>query len=306
VRNVILSVVVVAVLVGAGVGGTFAGFVDTEESKDNFLQAGIMDLLVNGKNDPIGPKLVYTHAVPCISQDFWIDIFNWGECQGAKAYMHIKNVRSVEAGVKNHAGEDWVYDGVTQNTAPIPNGYDIQTGVEPVGANVWSSEPEKISEVGQGFVGQIWIRGDDDNLLGEDYASGIADHLDVIVVTYVDPTTGFLVDIDDNGDGTIQDTEEAAHGSELVTIFSGKLVDIECVKELLGFLETQAYGWIHVDVHLQQIEAWETDPSTGEFMDPTTPSNCPWPEPQRRYWPTNALQGDYAMWDMLFELNTDP
>ena len=304
-KNIFLSVVVVCTLIAGGVGGTMAGFVDTEISEDNYIQAGIMDLLVNGKNDPVGPQLVYTHIVPCISQDFWVDIFNWGQCQGAKAYMHIKDLDSVEAGVKEYLGTDYVYDGVATLGDPVPDGYDVATGVEPEGVDVWSSEPEKISEVGDGMVGQIYIRDDDANLLGEDYASGIADHLDVIVVTYVD-TLGFLVDIDDNGDGVIQDSEEAAHVAELVTIFSGKLVDIDCVKTLLGFLGTQKYGWIHVDVHLQQIEAYETDPATGLFMDPTTPSNCPWPESQRKYWPTNALQGDYATWDMLFELNTDP
>jgi predicted ribosomally synthesized peptide with SipW-like signal peptide len=299
-KNIWLSVIVVAVLVSAGVGGTFAGFVDTEESKGNYIQAGIMDLLVNGKNDPVGPKLVYTHAVPCVSQDFWIDIFNWGECQGATAYMHIKNVDSVEWGQKLHDTIRYVY----KETSAGVFEYVAFNDPEPQGSGVWSSEPEKISEVGDGMVGQIYIRPDDANLLGEDYASGIADHLDVLVVTYVN-AQGFLVDIDDDGDGVIQDDEEAAHASELVTIFSGKLKDIECVKKALGFLPTQQYGWIHVDVHLQQIEAYETDPDTGEFLDPGTPSNHPWPEPQRKWWPTNALQGDYATWDMLFELTTD-
>jgi predicted ribosomally synthesized peptide with SipW-like signal peptide len=237
-------VVVVGALVAASVGGTFAGFVDTEESQNNYIQAGIMDLLVNGKNDPVGPKLVYTHAVPCVSQDFWIDIFNWGECQGAKAYMHIKNVDSVEWGAKEHGGADYVYDGVSQ-LGGIPKGYALSPATQSQGAGLWSSEPEKISEVGDGVVGQINIGPDDANLLGEDYASGIADHLDVLVVTYVDGL-GNLVDIDDNADGAISDSEEAAHSGQLVTIFSGKLVDIECTKTLLGFLPTQEFGWIHV------------------------------------------------------------
>ena len=56
----------------------------------------------------------------------------------------------------------------------------------------------------------------------------------------------------------------------------------------LGFLHTQERTWVHVDVHLQQIE-------------------CPdWPDEQTKWWPTNAMQGDIAYWNMLFELTTDP
>jgi hypothetical protein len=47
-KNILLSVVVLSVLIAGGLGGTMAGFVDTEESRDNFVQAGISDLLING------------------------------------------------------------------------------------------------------------------------------------------------------------------------------------------------------------------------------------------------------------------
>jgi hypothetical protein len=300
-RNVFLSVVVISALVTAGVGGTIAGFVDTEISEDNYYQAGIMDLLVNGKNDPVGAKLTYTHGVPSISTDFWVDIYNWGECQGAEAYMQFKHVESVEAGTKRHDSIDWVY---AVDAAGVFD-YRAATGSEPIGAGVWSSEPEKISEVGGGLVGQIQILPTDDNLLGEDYASGISEHLDVLVVTYVD-ANGFLVDVDDNGDGVISPAEQTAHASELEIIYSGKMDGMILTKVLLGKLDTQEFGWIHITVHLQQIEAFETDENGAFKTDPTTGDLLPWPEPQRMWWPTNALQGDYCTWDMLFELNTDP
>ena len=300
-KNIWLSIIVVGVLVAAGVGGTFAGFVDTEESEGNFLQAGILDLLVNGKNDPIGAKLQYTHAVPCISQDFWIDLFSWSKCQGANVYMKIKNVDSVEAGYKTH-GSNYLYDGTTVLGGGIPDGYVV--GTDPTGAGIATSEPELIAEEGGGEFGQCVVGLNDpaktwqENLalsqgLGVDYASGISEHLGVTVKVCDDGADGILDDADTGegadtaGDGVIGPAEQAAHNWVTITAFSAKLCTLNGVKVLLGFLESQTYAWIHVDVHLQQIE----DTNWGDY--------------QTRYWPTNALQGDKATWDMLFELNTD-
>ena len=299
-KNIFLSVVVVATLIAAGVGGTFAGFVDTEISEGNFVEAGISDLLVNGKNDPIGPKIRFVHVAPCKSIDFWIDLYNWGECQGGEVYMHFKDIVSEEDGTKTHVdpatgnSAEWVYDGTTVYGMGIPDGYRIAVGAEPVGAGVWSSEPEKISEVGDGMVAQYYIPSDHPCLLGEDYASGIADHLGVNVRVPLKGATGDeLGNPDTDGDGVVSDVEEAAWtaaGNRWVIIasLSGKLADIECTKNYLGFLRTQEMTFVHVDVHLQQIE-------------------CPdWPDEQTKYWPTNALQGDIATWSMMWELITDP
>ena len=294
-KSILLSIVVVTTLVAAGVGGTFAGFVDTEISEDNFVQAGISDLLVNGLNDPDVPaKIQYTHAAPCKSIDFWVDLYNWGVCQGGTTYMHILNVDSHEAGTKLHMGGNYVYDGVATGnwSGGVPEGYRIATGVEPIGPNVWSSEPEKISEVGDGMVGQYYISDNHSCLLGEDYGSGISDNLDVVVtVPLVGAVGNILGNPDTNDDGEVDSTERTAWGVanrwQIVSGLSGNLTDVECNKTSLGFLITQTKTFVHIDVHLQQIE-------------------CPgWPDDQTKYWPTNALQGDIATWDMLFELNTD-
>jgi hypothetical protein len=305
VKNVFLCVAVVASLVGAGVGGTLAGFVDTEVSPDNFIQAGISDLLVNGENDPDVPaKILFEHVAPCKSIDFWVDLYNWGECQGGDAYMHFKDVESVEAGAKVHNGIPYVYDGVSAGnsvTLNPPPGYRQQVLPEPQGPGVWSSEPEKIAEVGDGWVWQIYIPDDHPCLLGEDYASGIADHLGITVtVPYKGAAGTELGNPDDpvqnpgaDGNGSVDATERGLWTTNLnrwviIPSLTGKLADIECNKDWLGFLRTQERTFVHIDVHLQQIE-------------------CPdWPDEQTKYWPTNALQGDYAMWDMLFELITDP
>ena len=292
-KNMVLSIMVVSTLLAAGIGGTFAGFVDTEESQGNFYQAGILDLLVNGKNDPIGAKLQYTHGKPCVSVDYWIDVLDWGECQGGNLYLRIKDIVSEEYGAKYHHGDEYVYDGVSpeipdpNSAVPlVPAGYRPAVGAEPAGPGVWSSEPEKIAEVGGGYVGQIEVLPDNPCLMGEDYASGIADHLDLKIEVCDDDGDGTLDNADDNGDGMVDSTEYSNHN--WIVVVSGKLVTFMPETKLyLGFLETQQISFIHCDVHLQQLE-------------------CPgWSDPQTKYWPSNALQGDRAMWTFMFELTTD-
>jgi hypothetical protein len=327
-KNVFLSVVVVATLVAAGVGGTFAGFVDTEVSEDNSYQAGISDLLINGKNDPIGAKLTYTHGAPEKSIDFWIDAYNWGECQGGDLYMHIKGVTSVEAGTKLHDGVRYVYTGdpADGGVGDVPKGYRAAAGIEPAGADVWSSEPEKISEVGDGYIAEYYIADNDPNLLGEDYASGISDHLDIFVEVPIRVSDGYLGNPDDPvqnpgavENGAVSQAERTlwtTNGNSWVGIpsLSGKLKDIECQKNHLGFLVTQEKTFIHVDVVLQQIYAeewvnadgslWPAGAAVGVDYDLDTDIDND--DFQKAGWPTNALQGDKATWDMLFELITDP
>ena len=312
-RNVVLSLVVVAVLVAGGLGGTFAGFVDTEVSKDNFIQAGITDLLINGNNDPdVEAKIQFDHMVPTKSLDFWIDALNWGECSGGDLYMHFKDVVSEEAGTKLHMGGEYVYDGVAPGNATldVPKGYRIAVGVEPKGAGVWSSEPEKISEVGGGYIAQKWISSTDPALMDEDYASGIADHLDITVRVPLKGQAGgnILGNPDLDGDGKVSSTEEGlwniANRWEVIADISGKLVDIECNKELLGFLKTQEKTFIHVDVDIQQIQdiLWPAFPACDYDGDTDIDAD----DEQKSWFPTNALQGDLCTWDMLFELTTDP
>jgi hypothetical protein len=302
-KNVVLSIVVIAALVAAGIGGTFAGFVDTEVSPGNFIQAGISDLLVNGENDPNVPaKIWFDHVTPSKSIDFWADLYNWGKCQGGDVYLHVKDVISVEAGYKTHEGTNYVYNG------------DYIVGTDPTGAGVATSEPELGAEEGDFYIGQMWIPFDDPALMGVDYASGIADHLGLVVTVPLKGATGNeLGNPDTNGDGDVDAAERAAWETDgnrwkIITELSGKLVDIECTKVYLGFLRTQEMTFVHFDVELQQIEdsLWDTDGDTVGEQDYDQDGDVDADDAQMRWWPTNALQGDYAMWDMLFELTTDP
>ena len=321
-KSILLSVVVISALVVAGVGGTFAGFVDTEVSEGNLYQAGSLDLLVDGSNDPSSVFNV-TCGVPCTSADEWVEVENRGECTGAMLYLHFKDVVSVEAGIKDGeicertpdaTDENWVF------------GYRTATGDEPIGANVATSEPELGAEEGGNYIAQYYIEPDrnpdgstnnnpDPNLMGQDYASGIADHLGVIVYVCDNNDDGWLDNPDSDGDGTVDKTEEAA--ATWIAKFSGKLVDIECDKTELGKLNSQDITFIHFDVHLQQLYAIEWYDADGDLwgtanyddtnggVDYDKDGDIDADDFQKAVWPTNALQGDKATWAMLWELNTD-
>jgi hypothetical protein len=319
-KNILLSVVVVATLIAAGVGGTFAGFVDTEVSSGNYVQAGITDLLINGKNDAdcIGAKLVHPCLVPDKSIDFWVDALNWGTCTGGRLFIHFKDVDSYEAGAKYHdyQWQVYSYNGSTHKYEYRPR---IPGSMEPQGPGVWSSEPEKISENGSGLIGQYWIAHDDPNLLGEDYASGVAQHLDIrCEVPYVGTIGTILGNPDLNDDGSVNATEFAAWttaGNRWVTIVSGKLssATVDCNKTYAGILFSQCKTFFHIDVVLQQIYAdeWGTvnysaGTWTGAGVDYDGDGGIDTDDLQKAGWPTNALHGDIATWDMMFELLSDP
>jgi len=319
-KNILLSVVVICALVVAGIGGTLAGFVDTEFSSGNYFQMGMQDLLVNGKNDPIGHVIQETHPKWDQSNDFYVNFFNWGECEGSYLYIHVKDVVSTEAGVKIIDKVGYVYDGVTAGAAGIPFGYRPATGLEPAGPNVWSTEPEKIAEVGDGYIGQYWIDNTNPNLMGEDFACGVAATLQCFVEVCDDGADGILDNADDGAGGgiagnlTIEPQEYKNHN--WVVILAGSLADINCDKKLAGFLRTQTYAWAHFDFYIPEIYASEWyDPDTGLRWD-AHGSNAPGVDYngngvinaddfQMATWPSNALQGDKATWDILFELNSD-
>jgi hypothetical protein len=306
-KSIFLSILVITALIVAGIGGTMAGFVDTEESKGNSVQAGISDLLINNANDPNVPaKVQFDHAVPGKSIDFWVDAYNWGKCTGGDLYMHFKDVTSVEAGTKLHNGVEYVYDGTANVGGGIPVGYRKAVGTEPIGAGVWSSEPEKIAEVGNGYIANTLIAANDPNVKGEDYATGVAQHLDVTVWVFYKGLSGTeLGNPDANGDGTVSSSEQSAWtaaGNRIVQVasLSGKLWDIKSRNVLLGLLKTQEKTFIHIDVVIQQIPAVYATP-----VDYDKDGDVDASDTMLNWWPTNALQGDKATWTMLFSLVTD-
>ena len=333
-KNLFLSIVVVGVLVAAGIGGTFAGFVDTEVVEDNLLQAGISDLLVNGKNDPIvGDSFSETHVVPGISRDYYYRLMNWGVCEGGDAYMQFKAVLSVEAGTKPHGNPvvQYIYDGVAPATGLHPFGYREAAGIEPddTGSSpatlTFSSEPEKIAEVGAGLIGEVMILASHPDVKGNDYASGISVNLEVSVEVPIRGVDGYLGNPDTNSNNKVDGTEyadwiTAAAGNSWVNIASltGTLDTIAYAKDLLGFLKTQETTFVHVTMTLPQLYACEWYDDDGDLwgsqdyndtnggVDYDLDGDVDGDDFQKAVWPTNALQGDKATWDVMFELLTEP
>ena len=134
-KNVFLSVLVVTTLLAAGLGGTFAHFSDTEESKDNTIQVGSMDLKIKTKtpvglpvDDPDVPTLLTVLDMqPCDSEDRTFIVHNTGQPEGdpCDLYIHFKNVLC----------ED------------VPDKLDNP-----------KPEPEVVAEQG-GMVGQVYVPG---------------------------------------------------------------------------------------------------------------------------------------------------
>ena len=111
-KNIVLSMVVIGALVAAALGGTLAGFSDTEEITDNRIQVGSIDLKVASslagpwKDDPGLKTLLDDEVQPCNSTDFTFYVKNVGQPAGHKCdvYMKVKNLECFNVKV-THTGE---------------------------------------------------------------------------------------------------------------------------------------------------------------------------------------------------------
>ena len=273
-KNIFLSVVVIGSLVAAGVGGTFAHFSDTEESLDNFIQTGSVDLRISdvngvlwedapwGVNSPV-PQLVFALDLqPKQSKDYKWDLQNAGQPEGDPCwvYMHIKKIRCED--IEPHKGGGVAPDGK----------------IKP--------EPELVAEYG-GMVGQVFVPG-----VGADFGCNgqLEQHIHIRI----------WYDENDNG---VLDAGEVK--------YDGKLDGIICTNLLLGSLDKCWTRDVHVDVRLQNID--EDDliaagllvppavpaPGDGGYFDGTDP------DIQRKCydkWPSNALMKDRITFSILFSL----
>jgi hypothetical protein len=103
-KNMLLSVVVVTTLVIAGVGGMLADFSDSEEEMGDILQAGSMDLKVDGMDDPNLMPRIIRNMIPEKSYHFEKTVANDGTIDG-HLYIHIKNVMCEETDDKGFKPE---------------------------------------------------------------------------------------------------------------------------------------------------------------------------------------------------------
>ena len=151
-KTIVLSIVVICALAVAGIGGTLAGWSDTEESTGNYIATGSLDLKVNHTNDlpwgdGIGMVTSFKDIVPCSVYKTTIIVENEGQAIGpppdsvnrtAPLYIMFK-------------------DFACSNVTPTCNA----TGAPewPVGSGIFKPEPELVAEYG-GVLAQVNIMGD--------------------------------------------------------------------------------------------------------------------------------------------------
>jgi hypothetical protein len=104
VKNIFLGVVVITTLALAGIGGTMADFSDSEEEMDDVLQAGSLDLKVNGEDDPNILPFEVRGMIPEKWYDATKQVANVGTIDGWP-YMHVKNAECIETNDKDLNGD---------------------------------------------------------------------------------------------------------------------------------------------------------------------------------------------------------
>lgn len=133
-KSIFLSVVVICALAIAGVGGTFAGYSDTDMATGNILTTGSMDLKIYDPSlaewvDTATNVITLTGVNPCNYVSGYIDVWNAGDCpDGGDLYLKIKGTCCSNVPVE-HSGYTWV-----------------------------KPEPEVVTEEG-GFLNQVEIDG---------------------------------------------------------------------------------------------------------------------------------------------------
>jgi len=296
-KNILLSVVVVATLVAAGVGGTLADFSDIEISPDNQFSTGALDLVLSDYNgqeyqgDKVPAFVSLGNAWPCCTKDYFIDVHNYG--QGDQfipwLYLHFKNFNCFWVVPKLvYAWMDVDANGDPIEVDPPPGIWTpgtVGTGLpKPV------NEPEYVAECG-GVVGED-ENGDPIEVPGVGFCYGddcqLDEHVDLVIFiagpydhgTYpvaadVPAIQWVAVDLsayDDDGDGVI------------------RLGEIVCEELELGQLPNCQKFWIDLRLHLRDV------PEAYFDMDYCA-DDGKWD-----HWPTNALQKDGMEFDMSFEL----
>jgi predicted ribosomally synthesized peptide with SipW-like signal peptide len=302
-KNIVLSVVVVATLAAAGVGGTLADFSDIEISEDNSFGAGALDLVVSnylGVEYPDDAPTFYMvqDAFPCCDKSVFLDLHNYG--QGFQvdpyAYLHITNLGCGWVMPKKpYAWLDANGDKVAA-PSPVPAEGSLGTGYpRPV------TEPEYVAEmggiagiladgtpvtvVGMGEYGENCELSRHVGVIGI-YVAGPYDHDAAPLTSATVPAADWtLLDLsqydDDPADGVI------------------KLNELVCEEVYLGQIPSCKKIWVHISLHLQD---YDEEAALADGMISTTYFAETYPEAKWDHWPTNAYQKDYMKFDLAFEL----
>jgi len=233
-RNVILAVALVCALAVAGLGGTLAGWSDSEISYDNYIETGSLDLKVNDQDDlPHGTgvptKVECECLIPCCDNCVVdVELWNAGQCCSGEAFIHFK-----------HAD--------CYNIEPKPGSGYLEPegeGTGPGGARLMKTEPELVAEFG-GWVDQVEVPGI--GPVGDECS--MRSH--VSVAMSVDGVPVDLSAYDKNGDGVI------------------KIIEIIGEQIPLCILEPCEPAIVTLAFHLQQVEDpdWEARGLPEKFKD---------------------------------------
>jgi predicted ribosomally synthesized peptide with SipW-like signal peptide len=120
-KSIFLSVIVISALAIAGIGGTLAGFSDTESIEKNKIEMGSIDLKVNGTDDlPWGEGLSglisLTKLNPGEEYRTAVKVQNAGDKDGY-LYIHFKNMNCYN--IETHE-EWWIEEEGTGKMKPEP------------------------------------------------------------------------------------------------------------------------------------------------------------------------------------------
>jgi len=285
-KAILMSILMIGV-VATAVGATIADFSDIEISQDNYFETGALDLKVsdymgNEYQDPDVPAFFQvSDAWPCCDKSIFLDLENYG--QGWQVmpwvYMHIKNLECYYVEPKNVKAWIMCEQGECVEVEPGT------PGAKPV------NEPEYVAECG-GIAGE-----DEDGnpvvvpgigcCYGEDCQ--LAKHIDIHISAAgpysEDEKPPTSTDVPD-GDWWVVDLSEYDKNGDGVI----KMDEIECEELELGELDNNHGMWVHIWLHLQDIDEDDLDlhyfPEDSKFD----------------HWPTNALQKDGLEFDIAFEL----
>jgi len=294
-KNIFLSVVVVAALVAAGVGGTFADFSDIEISEDNFYEVGALDLTVsdylgqeyNGDVIPVFWEI--QNGWPCCDKSVYFDLENWGEGWQKQpwVYIHFKNMEcywtwpkllykmvlcdeDTKECIEEMTAAEWEALSSAEQEAAL------EAGFKPV------TEPEYVAECG-GLAGELAdgtpVYVDGIGCFGE--TCEVAEHIGVTIWVA----------------GPWPHDEKPEYNDpdiEWTQIFNDKLDQLDCQQFELMQLPNCNGIWVHAALHLQDIDE---DDLGLHYFDEDIPAEEKWD-----HWPTNALQEDGVKFDMAFEL----
>jgi predicted ribosomally synthesized peptide with SipW-like signal peptide len=313
-RNIVLSVVVVAALVTAGIGGTLADFNDYEVSEDNYFQMGSMDLTVStGWDDTNQVLLEYngetvpalvtiTTGWPDCSKDIPFDVHNAGEHEQSppRLYLHFKNLECTWLPAKISVTTPYAYLSVDANDE-IERPLVRHAGDD--GNDIGINEPQDVAIFGG-------VAGEDNNGdpvtvpgIGDDAYCLLSRTLVVSGLSYSNeydndnPLRKSYDEALNAGEVTFVDLDDydSVYGNDdgVVT-----LDELECNQILITTLTGCKMRWMNLSLRAVDIPESYFNDAVGDPMNYFGTGD----ESKWENWPTNATQNQKLIFDIGFEL----